>query len=176
MGHHPNRHDPPPTRSCHNCRRRRWKCDRSLPTCNKCYSAHQKCLGYDKLFRWTDSVASRGSMMGKTFAVTNRVEAQPALAYACHKYHSITSTSKYEDSPCDVQVPFWFRQLDDPVFRDLSRSSRFYLHYCGYTLRHSEGCNVVTNLARRRQTSMQGLCASRFTDTKLVSGSPLSCQ
>ncbi|SPN96625.1 related to fungal transcriptional regulatory protein [Cephalotrichum gorgonifer] len=38
---------------CHNCRRRRLRCDRSRPSCNKCSSLGRECLGYDKLFVWT---------------------------------------------------------------------------------------------------------------------------
>lgn len=38
---------------CHNCRRRRLRCDRSRPSCNKCSSSGRECLGYDKLFVWT---------------------------------------------------------------------------------------------------------------------------
>ncbi|KAH7134891.1 fungal-specific transcription factor domain-containing protein [Dendryphion nanum] len=56
-----------PTKACHNCRRRRWKCDRSLPVCQKCLSAGTECLGYGKLFVWNEGVASRGKMMGKTY-------------------------------------------------------------------------------------------------------------
>ncbi|KKA27413.1 hypothetical protein TD95_005196 [Thielaviopsis punctulata] len=40
-------------KACHNCRRRRLRCDRSRPTCNKCFISGQECLGYDRLFVWT---------------------------------------------------------------------------------------------------------------------------
>lgn len=56
-----------PTKACHNCRRRRWRCDRSLPSCQKCLSAGTECLGYGKLFVWNRGVASRGKMMGKGY-------------------------------------------------------------------------------------------------------------
>lgn len=57
----------PAKHACHNCRRKRWKCDRSLPSCRKCQSSNSECLGYGKLFIWNRGVASRGKMMGKTF-------------------------------------------------------------------------------------------------------------
>ncbi|KAF2000974.1 hypothetical protein P154DRAFT_191818 [Amniculicola lignicola CBS 123094] len=60
----------PPSKACHNCRRRRWKCDRSLPVCQKCLSSGTECLGYNKLFVWNNGVASRGKMMGKSFEGT----------------------------------------------------------------------------------------------------------
>ena len=56
-----------PTKACHNCRKRRWRCDRSLPSCQKCLSAGTECLGYGKLFVWNRGVASRGKMMGKGY-------------------------------------------------------------------------------------------------------------
>ncbi|GKT52321.1 acriflavine sensitivity control protein acr-2 [Colletotrichum spaethianum] len=55
-----------PTKPCHNCRRRRLRCDRSYPHCHKCTAGGQECLGYGKLFRWTEGVASRGKLAGKT--------------------------------------------------------------------------------------------------------------
>lgn len=55
-----------PTKPCHNCRRRRLRCDRSYPHCHKCTVGGQECLGYGKLFRWTEGVASRGKLAGKT--------------------------------------------------------------------------------------------------------------
>ena len=56
-----------PTKACHNCRKRRWRCDRSLPSCQKCSTAGTECLGYGKLFKWNSGVASRGKMMGKSY-------------------------------------------------------------------------------------------------------------
>ena len=53
-------------KSCHNCRRQRLRCDRTEPHCNKCLRAGRDCLGYGQLFRWTDSVATRGILAGQT--------------------------------------------------------------------------------------------------------------
>ncbi|KAI5863719.1 fungal-specific transcription factor domain-containing protein [Durotheca rogersii] len=46
-------------KSCHNCRARRLRCDRSVPACHKCTSAGQECLGYGRLFKWVRSEPSR---------------------------------------------------------------------------------------------------------------------
>ncbi|KAF5860062.1 hypothetical protein ETB97_002088 [Aspergillus alliaceus] len=56
------------TEACWTCRRRRWKCDRLLPACRKCDIIQEQCSGYGKEqpLRWTNSVASRGKLMGKT--------------------------------------------------------------------------------------------------------------
>ncbi|EGR51341.1 uncharacterized protein TRIREDRAFT_56214 [Trichoderma reesei QM6a] len=45
---------------CHNCRRRRLRCDRSWPTCHKCAVSGQECLGYGKVFVWQQTIDSRG--------------------------------------------------------------------------------------------------------------------
>ncbi|KAG8161054.1 hypothetical protein KVR01_009318 [Diaporthe batatas] len=53
---------PPPSKPCHSCRRKRLRCDRSIPECQKCVSKGEKCLGYGNLLRWTNSVAVRGNL------------------------------------------------------------------------------------------------------------------
>ncbi|KAG0637127.1 hypothetical protein HOY80DRAFT_924824 [Tuber brumale] len=53
---------------CYTCRRRRVRCDRALPHCEKCANRRGlDCLGYKKPLVWNKGVASRGKMMGKTF-------------------------------------------------------------------------------------------------------------
>lgn len=53
-------------KACHNCRRKRLRCDRSVPQCVKCSTAGRQCLGYGNLLRWTGAVASRGRLAGQT--------------------------------------------------------------------------------------------------------------
>ncbi|KAH7019047.1 fungal-specific transcription factor domain-containing protein [Ilyonectria destructans] len=50
---------------CHNCRRRRLRCDRTVPQCSKCAARGIECLGYGQLFLWTGAVASRGKLAGQ---------------------------------------------------------------------------------------------------------------
>ncbi|RPB05580.1 hypothetical protein L873DRAFT_1662152 [Choiromyces venosus 120613-1] len=58
----------PATVDCYTCRRRRVRCDRALPHCEKCTARPGlDCLGYKKPLVWNKGVASRGKMMGKTF-------------------------------------------------------------------------------------------------------------
>ncbi|KAI3397419.1 hypothetical protein diail_10750 [Diaporthe ilicicola] len=52
----------PPSKPCHNCRRKRLRCDRSIPDCRKCISKGENCPGYGKLLRWTNDVAVRGNL------------------------------------------------------------------------------------------------------------------
>lgn len=49
------------TKPCHNCRRRRLRCDRSWPSCHKCALSGQECLGYGKVFVWTQAIDSQGN-------------------------------------------------------------------------------------------------------------------
>ncbi|KAM0488155.1 hypothetical protein ACHAP7_001145 [Fusarium lateritium] len=53
---------PSNTKPCHNCRRRRLRCDRSWPTCHKCAVSGQECLGYGKVFVWTQGIDSQGNV------------------------------------------------------------------------------------------------------------------
>jgi hypothetical protein len=50
------------TKPCHNCRRRRLRCDRSWPTCHKCAVSGQECLGYGKVFVWIQGIDSQGNV------------------------------------------------------------------------------------------------------------------
>ncbi|KAM3515660.1 hypothetical protein MY11210_000638 [Beauveria gryllotalpidicola] len=53
---------PQNNKPCHNCRRRRLRCDRSWPTCNKCTITGQECLGYGKVYVWTEGIDSQGKV------------------------------------------------------------------------------------------------------------------
>ncbi|KAJ2895147.1 acriflavine sensitivity control protein acr-2 [Zalerion maritima] len=44
-----------PSHPCHNCRRRRLRCDKAWPRCQKCISLREDCLGYDKQFKFINS-------------------------------------------------------------------------------------------------------------------------
>ncbi|KAK0647190.1 fungal-specific transcription factor domain-containing protein [Cercophora newfieldiana] len=52
----------PTAKGCHNCRRRRLRCDRSVPTCLKCSANGDECLGYGTLLRWTNVPAVKGKL------------------------------------------------------------------------------------------------------------------
>ncbi|KAM3506473.1 hypothetical protein MY10362_002339 [Beauveria mimosiformis] len=53
---------PQNNKPCHNCRRRRLRCDRSWPTCHKCTSTGQECLGYGKVYVWTEGIDAQGKV------------------------------------------------------------------------------------------------------------------
>jgi hypothetical protein len=54
-------------KACHNCRRKRLKCDRNVPSCLKCAQRGYECLGYQSLSRWDQGLASRGKLRGTIF-------------------------------------------------------------------------------------------------------------
>ncbi|KAE9579784.1 Acriflavine sensitivity control protein acr-2 [Colletotrichum fructicola] len=142
-----------PTKPCHNCRRRRLRCDRSYPHCHKCTAAGQECLGYGKLFRWTEGVASRGKLAGKatiTFSSAPEPEshssslqlADPAASSSGTQHPDLppaASSSSAEPEPSSALVVSaaavrpgtqsapW--TLVDPLFQDVEHHYRHYLSY-----------------------------------------------
>lgn len=104
------------TKPCHNCRRRRLRCDRSWPTCHKCAVSGQDCLGYGKVFVWTQGIDAQGNVNpppGRR--VTEEVaEPLPGLPTSLVEWSARSST------------------LTDPLFQDLDRSSRYYLAHCRF--------------------------------------------
>lgn len=91
-----------PPQTCHTCRRKRLKCDGAVPACQKCARAGRECLGYGKLIIWNRGVASRGKMMGKTFPSAPSTPTNGTLSLST---------------------------LLDPLFKDLDKQSRFYVHH-----------------------------------------------
>ncbi|KAI1340627.1 fungal-specific transcription factor domain-containing protein [Xylariaceae sp. FL0016] len=111
-------------KTCHNCRKRRLRCDRSLPECLKCTRAGRKCLGYGQLLRWTDPRGSHGQWSNQT----------------AHQYSVVSSVNRvsHEVVKCDDRGEVLFHPdpaitLVDPLLQDLNPSSRQYLYY--YTSR-----------------------------------------
>ncbi|KAL2816007.1 fungal-specific transcription factor domain-containing protein [Aspergillus cavernicola] len=106
----------PAEKACHNCRRRRLKCDRTLQSCHKCARTGQECLGYGKLFLWNNGVASRGKMMGKSYA-----------APASQTHGKVIPNTGYP--ALSVHPP-----LLDPLLQSLDKPSRGYLYHFALNL------------------------------------------
>jgi Fungal Zn(2)-Cys(6) binuclear cluster domain len=51
---------------CHNCSKRRIKCDQTKPECEKCLRKGLVCPRYGKRYRFTSDIASRGRQAGKS--------------------------------------------------------------------------------------------------------------
>lgn len=103
--------------SCKTCRQKRVRCDRALPRCQRCASSLLLCSGYERAKRilWTNSMASRGKMMGKASFGTIEDNA--------HGHASIAVTELYTRSPS-------VSHLVEPGLQDIPRSCRDYIRYC----------------------------------------------
>jgi hypothetical protein len=124
-----------PTGPCHTCRRRRVKCDLSVPQCLKCVRTGRECLGYqEKLFTWNYGIASRGKMMGKTYS------SEPVPAHRKIDRHLGTLWTPSEISALErLHLPSPTRRfLTDPHLQGLDKPSQYYIYYCK--------CNRVSSL------------------------------
>jgi hypothetical protein len=128
-----------PTKSCHNCRYNRLSCDRSVPACCRCTTTGKNCLGYGKLWRWVDAVASRGKMAGKKvpnakesweFSTTSHTKANATrnTIVLANRGQLVDSyrTSAYPN--LGTLGPHY--GLCDPSLSNVSTADRYYLYYC----------------------------------------------
>ncbi|KAL6872796.1 fungal-specific transcription factor domain-containing protein [Trichoderma novae-zelandiae] len=83
---------PSNSKPCHNCRRRRLRCDRSWPTCHKCAVSGQECLGYGKVFVWTQGIDARGILKPSP---SRRTPLGGPLSAGSGSAFSSTTTSSY---------------------------------------------------------------------------------
>lgn len=130
---------------CHNCKRRRLRCDRKLPFCQKCVKKGENCLGYGKLLVWNRGVASRGKMMGKSFHVPNQAVTSTAASGSqalClpRKYRFVPSNMPDGEAEAEDEAETADDEGDtsmsinpclvDPLFQGLDHASRFYISHC----------------------------------------------
>ena len=136
---------PNTSKPCHNCRRRRLRCDRSWPNCHKCAVSGQECLGYGKVFTWTQGIdnngnpkASSSGRRGASGGVAGGAQVQSGqLPQPQQQQQTLpvrrasvdsSRSEKGEDSE-SKQAPSP-ASLTDPIFQDLDRNSRYYLSHC----------------------------------------------
>lgn len=103
-------------RACYNCRRRRLRCDRSIPSCRKCSAAGEQCLGYGTVLRWANGPAIRGKLAAQLTADAPRVK-----------------TKEPVESSWDGSVDTAFHipaSLLDPLLSHLGQRARHYVHHC----------------------------------------------
>ncbi|KKK14615.1 hypothetical protein AOCH_005803 [Aspergillus ochraceoroseus] len=142
------------TKGCYTCRRRRIICDNALPTCRKCRGAGKECLGYQKPLVWVKGgVASRGKMIGLSFDdVQKDTETQDNLSTSANFPENAEllhpsslppppqveteaeCADRHQGAPVAVnRVPIpWV--LTDPLFKDCSRMSRFYIDHFNHNV------------------------------------------
>ncbi|KAK4154431.1 fungal-specific transcription factor domain-containing protein [Chaetomidium leptoderma] len=101
-----------PSKACHNCRRRRLRCDRSYPTCRKCWASGEECLGYGTLLRWANAPAVRGKLVGQLVVESSRSSPVKPASVVLAK------------SPIHIHL-----SLLDPLLSDLNPRARHYVHH-----------------------------------------------
>lgn len=133
-----------PTKPCHNCRRRRLRCDRSYPSCHKCSTTGQECLGYGKLYKWADGAPGLSRRSGKTSKTAPASPActsdegpsrattppGPFIEQAAPSYQQDMQLILAGASTAQMARPPTPWALVDPVFQDVELPYRHYLSYC----------------------------------------------
>ncbi|RDA95573.1 hypothetical protein CP533_1268 [Ophiocordyceps camponoti-saundersi (nom. inval.)] len=106
------------SKPCHNCRRRRLRCDRSWPICHKCTVSQQHCLGYGRVFVWSHHNL-KSTAPSATVSTCSSSSAVPVLVEQQQQVLPVRSSAD------DMLVG----NPTDPVFQDLDRNSRYYLSH-----------------------------------------------
>ena len=124
----------PPMKKCWPCRRRRLKCDGTVPRCVKCQDNGVECT-YTKPLTWVNGVASRGRMMGCTFdevyaarddpSRQRSLTRRPANSPDHRVLSNVPGLISAADRPAEVS-----RALTDPIFQDMGYNERFLVDYC----------------------------------------------
>ncbi|KAI1008356.1 hypothetical protein LB504_001266 [Fusarium proliferatum] len=122
---------------CHNCRRKRFRCDGSVPSCRKCISLGKECLGYGKLWIWTDSLASRGKLSGKKIPLLKDNSDHPSSTSqtdieASRLTIATDNQGRSSEFPPDLDLVDGIQlygNLTDPLFNNMNSSDRYYLSY-----------------------------------------------
>ncbi|KAI1760548.1 fungal-specific transcription factor domain-containing protein [Hypoxylon sp. FL1150] len=115
-------------KACHNCRRSRLRCDRSVPGCLKCASAGRECPGYGKFYKWVDRIPFQNQTRVPT------VHSPPPTSISFRissdaKVDAVTGP-RFERDKGDEDLVFSLKfPLSDPLLQDLDGSSRYYLNY-----------------------------------------------
>ncbi|KAJ9157944.1 Acriflavine sensitivity control protein acr-2 [Pleurostoma richardsiae] len=129
----PSRDSPPasaetaPLKKCHNCRRRRLRCDRSFPTCHKCSQNGEQCLGYGKLFRWAQDMPTRGK-------TAHFPPSKSSAGLAVRRLSSSNPEPGFLNVSWEEACPQIPRFVLEPVLQDLSPNCRHYITHFERTL------------------------------------------
>ncbi|KAI0875571.1 fungal-specific transcription factor domain-containing protein [Hypoxylon argillaceum] len=113
---------------CHNCRKRRLRCDRSVPVCYKCSKTGQRCLGYGQLYRWVDPDGPLGQLdqsQGTALTAFTASESWARKRLQDRRSSENSALGGRGHGPQQTLNVF----LSDPLLQDLSASSRYYLSY-----------------------------------------------
>ncbi|KAK4184970.1 putative acriflavine sensitivity control protein acr-2 [Podospora australis] len=81
------------SKPCHNCRRRRLRCDRSRPFCHKCSVNGEECLGYGTVLRWANAPAVRGRLAPQNHPFPTAMPTPSSTTSTCSSSSSSTPRS-----------------------------------------------------------------------------------
>ncbi|KAI1805614.1 fungal-specific transcription factor domain-containing protein [Daldinia bambusicola] len=137
-------------KACHNCRSRRLRCDRSVPVCYKCTSTGQECLGYGKLYKWVNNKTS-GDRTSSKLSVHSASQHREHVTFQPDNPVYVDKRLVPSENTKVYSPDF---TLLDPLFKDLSLSSRHYLHY--YTTRFCQDL-VIYDSPRRGANPFRNL-------------------
>ncbi|KAL2259682.1 hypothetical protein VTK26DRAFT_6537 [Humicola hyalothermophila] len=118
---------------CFNCRRRRLRCDRSRPSCHKCWASGQDCLGYGTVLRWANAPAVRGKLVGQLAAGPKALSSSPNSSKAIEepeprmRPRSAPAAARLGD--CNRPCLFVNPSLLDPLVNNPNQNERHYLHH-----------------------------------------------
>lgn len=128
---------PPKTKPCHDCRRRRLRCDASVPFCMKCTIAGRQCLGYSQILRWNDSNSIRGKRRSRQVNSDISTGSWKAASPDGSVSPCTQTTEADEEFPSPCESPETSKgqlrlslPLLDPSVQDFSYTARFYLAHC----------------------------------------------
>ncbi|KAH6952876.1 fungal-specific transcription factor domain-containing protein [Fusarium avenaceum] len=125
-------------KGCHNCRHSRIRCDESRPACRRCTSTGKQCLGYGTLWRWTDSIASRGKLAGKKLPLSeehsgpsqiSHIKADATRSAVLAANQRMNFTPFQSSTAFEIGVLNVGSSLIDPFFTNMSLKDRYYLSY-----------------------------------------------
>ncbi|CAP67478.1 uncharacterized protein PODANS_6_11340 [Podospora anserina S mat+] len=111
-----------PQKACHNCRRRRLRCDKSVPSCHKCSINGEECLGYGTFFRWANAPAVRGHLAlpkPKKEPLKSRTPSLPSPT----SFSSISTVSPSDSSLISSSVSPLLSPLVSPLVSSVSPAS-----------------------------------------------------
>lgn len=132
---------------CHNCSQRRINCDRNSP-CQKCVKKGIECCGLGIRYRFSNGVASRGKLAGKSIPVIDpQASAQNSDSDQKPKDGPLIPSPKFQPkSPPADDLSCTLHHLDH-----LDQQSRFLLGYCWFysreTLLHDSNKSVSQRVA-----------------------------
>ncbi|CAG8389781.1 unnamed protein product [Penicillium salamii] len=110
-------------KGCHNCSQRRINCDRNSP-CQKCIKKGIECWGLGIRYRFSNGVASRGKLAGKTIPVTDDEFAGPNI---------IADKRSEEAQTTPTSMSLLEYSMEDLMacnIDHLDQQARFLLEYC----------------------------------------------